>query len=183
MTRPARRRTSVLLAVVVGGVVLGGCGGADPADVFPDRPQDIDVAGLDPCAALTTAKQAELGVETGEPGQNDVDGARARNCGWNNFDSGSSYSVQLIGIDASQALGDTRTVETVAGYGAVRQTQYTDSAPMCALIIDIHDGQIMRVLAQTTRWVDGRPRPIDEVCRDASTVAADAVNEARRLAG
>ncbi|WP_411907683.1 hypothetical protein, partial [Salmonella enterica] len=97
------------------------------------------------------------------------------------FTNGFSYSVQLIDIDAAQALGDNRPLAEVAGYGAVRQTEFTDSAPMCGLTIDLNNAQVARVLVQSTRYVNGGPRPIEDVCRSAGAVATDVVNEARRV--
>ncbi|OLM21371.1 MULTISPECIES: DUF3558 domain-containing protein [unclassified Pseudonocardia] len=183
MAVPVRSRMSVFLVALTVGAVLSGCGGSEPADPFPDRPQDIDIAQLDPCTLLPPGEQARLDVEPGEPSENLLDeGARARNCGWNNFDTGVSYSVQLVGIDAGKAIGDDRLITVVGGFGAVRQVENVDSAPLCILVIDMNDGQMARILVRSTRYHDGRPRPIADVCDDASRLAETVILESRHLA-
>lgn len=184
MARPALRRTPALLASFCIGVLLTGCGASEPASPFPERPQDIDIARLDPCALLPRDLQAALEVGAGRPSRNVLDhGAQARNCGWDNFETGTSYSVQLVDLDARSAIGDGRPIANVAGYGAVRQVENVDSAPMCGLIIDMGDAQMARVLVLSTRYVNGRPRPLHEVCNETSAVATKVVDESRRLTG
>jgi hypothetical protein len=183
VARPARNHT-LIMVVLVSVTALAGCVAGTPDTPFPPRPQEIDISRLDPCALLPSATKAELGVRDGEPGGTTLDGgAQSRNCGWDNFDTGTSYSVQLVGIDAAAALGDGRSVETVGGYGAVRQIESPESAPLCALVIDINAAQMARVLVLSTRYADGRPRPIDDVCTEAAGVATGVVETARRLAG
>ncbi|MEU6700065.1 DUF3558 family protein [Pseudonocardia sp. NPDC046786] len=181
--RSGWRGTTVLLVLLGIATAVAGCSADESAGPFPDRPRDIDVSRLDPCMLLGAPGRQVRGVGQGEADEQIVEGLAARSCSWNNFDNGRSYSVQLIGMEADRALGQGRVVETIAGYGAVRQTEFTDSAPMCALIVDVHSGQSMRVVAQSVLDVDGAPRPIGFVCDDAATLTAEILEGARTAQG
>jgi len=178
VARSVRCSTTTLLLAFLAGAA-GGCSVDVPAGPLPERPRDIDVSRLDPCALPGPPSTRLLGTERGEPDEQAVEGVTARSCSWHDFDRGQSHSVQLIDMDARRALGPGRSVETISGYGAVRQTEFSDSVPMCALVVDVHDGQSMRVLAQSMRHVEGAPRPIDEVCDEAVAHTAEIVEAAR----
>lgn len=183
MARPTRSHAILFVAPLLCGALLAGCAANTPDSSFPVRPHDIDVSRIDPCALLVSETRTALGVRDGESSRNTLDGGvESRNCGWDNFDTGTSYSVQIVGISAEAAVGGGRSIENVAGYGAVQQIETPGSAPSCALVVDVDDMQTMRVLVLSTHYVDGRPRPIDDVCGEVLHVATDVVAHARRLA-
>ncbi|MEJ8279719.1 DUF3558 family protein [Pseudonocardia spirodelae] len=167
------------LVVVVG--VLGGCGAAEPAGPFPERPVEIDVGSVDPCTALTPAQQGELGVEVGDPtGARSQEGFGA-GCLWNDYDSGFNYGLRIVEQPASVFVGSPGVVvQTLAGFGAVRSTAFEDSAPTCELYIDTSEVGSIRVQAQATFETEaGRPEHVEDVCSAASSVATTIVENLR----
>ena len=96
MARSARRRTFVLLALVVLGLVLAGCGGAGagPANPFPPRPVTIDVDRIDPCATVSDQQRRAFGLSSGRPPEFALTPAGSRGCGWSDFADGYNFTVQ-----------------------------------------------------------------------------------------
>lgn len=162
----------VLVLLVVCGVVVG-CGAAEPEGPFPPRPAEIDVASLDPCRTLTDAQRAKLAVGVGRPTAPEPDLEYGPGCLWNNFDEGYGLGIRIVEKSAQAvAVAPGVSVEDVNGFGAVRSTELVESAPVCALYLDASDRQSIRVQAQWLRYGDdGRPHPIDDVCRSARVMA------------
>ncbi|MFP5072918.1 DUF3558 family protein [Pseudonocardia nantongensis] len=167
--------------------VTAGCtpAPAAPLDPFPPRPADIDIERVDPCATLSPELKRELQVGEGVAGTAPVDEMTTRACGWGNLLDGFNYTIQLIPQDAGRAVADPGTwVSTVAGFGTVTQTERADTFPLCQVLVDVNDGQTIRIQVQTTdEQTDGAAYPVDEVCRRADRVAADAVQNADRVVG
>ncbi|MFP5069177.1 DUF3558 family protein [Pseudonocardia nantongensis] len=184
MARPARRRAPVLFALLGAAVVIAGCGGAEPVappGPFPPRPADIDVLRLDPCELVTPEQRSALGVDDGEARTGRLSSGETRVCLWHNFDDGYNFTAQTVaGPSAATAAGAPDTsVESVAGYGAARTTDFGDSAPLCGLVIDAADDAAIRVQAQATgRGPDGSRQTFDQVCAKASDVATDVIGNA-----
>lgn len=185
MARQARRHAPALvLALATVGAVLAGCAGAgaESESPFPARPAEIDISTLDPCSALTGAQQRALGLDRGEPATVDLASGPSRTCMWSNFDEGANYTVQTVDESASAAVGvPGTTIETVAGFGAVRVTASADTAPLCELYIDAADGQSLRVqLQHLGNDENGAPRSMAEVCGRAVAAATDTITNALR---
>ncbi|WP_224387615.1 DUF3558 domain-containing protein [Pseudonocardia sp. ICBG1293] len=85
----------VLALLFVCGVVVG-CGAVEPAGPFPERPEEIDVANVDPCRAMTPELRQRLGVEGDEPAVVELADGQSRVCSWANYDTVESYTVQTI---------------------------------------------------------------------------------------
>ncbi|MEU6697304.1 DUF3558 family protein [Pseudonocardia sp. NPDC046786] len=174
--------------LVVAGAVLAGCSGAAEGapDPFPPRPQPIEVMTIDPCRVLTPEQLASRGLtpEDSHYAEPVVGDATTHACGWSELwtvDFG--YSAQMMPVDAARAVGGPGSrVQVVAGYGAVRNTEREDTSPMCELVVDVADGQLMRLQVQVVgRKPDGSTPSIDEACREAELLAADALGTARTL--
>ena len=97
--------------------------------------------------------------------------------------TGYYYSVQLIPQDAAEAVGTPgAVVGVVEGYGTVQIADRVETFPLCEVLVDVNEGQLMRARAKSIIREGGRtPRPEDAVCRRAEDVARDAVNAARDL--
>lgn len=164
-----------------------GCGSAPagPPDPFPRRPFTIEVAGLDPCSTLTPAQIDALGPGTApRSGQPVVDGRPSRICSWYPFGSSYGYSVQTVGVDAGQAVGEpNNSVETVLGFGVVRAPDPEYAIPLCDYLVDAADGALLRVTVQSTdRAPDGSKPPLPLVCDKAKALAVDVLTNLRAAA-
>lgn len=177
VVRPVRARCSVLLAVVAVILVVGGCATGEPSGPFPERPQDIDVDRLDPCALLTPELQTRLGVEPGMPSEATVDGALSRNCRWNNFDNRTGYAIQLIYYDASRAIGNG-TVDQIAGYGVVRLLA-ASRIPLCGVVVDAEPDRLVRVQVSQFGGSRSPEQQAADVCQEATEVTLEVIREAR----
>lgn len=186
MARQVRRHAPAPALLTLGllASVLAGCGGspAEPESPFPARPVDIDVSTLDPCGTLTGEQQHALGVDLGEATTVSLSGGPSRACMWTNFDEGANYTVQTVDESAAVAVGvPGTTIETVAGFGAVRVTDSVDTAPLCELYIDAADEQSIRVQLQYLGTDEsGSLRSIAEVCDRTTAVATDAMTNTVR---
>lgn len=185
MSRPICRLVAVL---ALAAAVTAGCTPAPgaPPDPFPPRPADIDIERVDPCATLTAEQRDALQVGVGRPGTAPVGGATTRACGWGSLDTPFDYSVQLIPQDAAGAVGSPEAVVgATEGYGTVQITDRVETFPLCEVLVDINDGELMRVQVQTVERQrgDGAPYPIDRVCEQAELVATEAVRNMRDQAG
>ena len=183
---PRSRSRSVVLAALVA-LVVAGCGAAPagPPDPFPPRPADIDIERLDPCTLLSAEKRAELQVGAGQAGTAPVSGATTRACGWGSLDTPFDYSVQLIPQDAAAAVGASgAVVGTAEGYGTVQITDRRESYPLCEVLVDVNDGQLMRIQVRTVERerVTGEPYRIEETCSHARLAVGEVVRNAREQA-
>jgi hypothetical protein len=177
-----RRRTIALMVATVATVASCSSAPAGPPDPFPLRPAEIDIERLDPCAMLSAMTRSELQVDGARADAVPVRGVMTRVCGWSSIRTGYDYSVQFLPHDAAEAVGDPRTrVGVVEGFGSVRVIDRVDSYPLCEIVVDVGEARTIRARAAAiTRGTDGSPRPVDEVCRRAETVAADALRTAVR---
>lgn len=175
------------LALVIGTVVLTGCGvggtatpssspATSPASTaaLPARPKAISIDTLDPCTVLTTGQQQQLQLdqqpERNGPGQADKNGNR----GCTFFKVGSSprftYLVTPVPQEGAEVwLKGERNVlvkqVAAAGFGAV-ETRIGDTATSsCNVVIDVAPGQSLDVQfglktvgAMTTDQVCGKAR-------------------------
>ena len=179
---PRSRSRSVVPSVLVA-LVVAGCGAAPPgpSDPFPSRPADIDIERLDPCALLSAEKRAELQVGAGQAGTAPVGGAMTRACGWLSIRTGYDYSVQFIPQNAADAVGaEGAVVDAVEGYGTVQVVDRVETYPLCEILIDVNEEQLVRVQVQTVRHsADESPGPGGAACERGRTLAADVVRTAR----
>jgi hypothetical protein len=182
-----RSRPLRMVAVMLAGVATAvGCSAAPagPPDPFPPRPMEIDIERLDPCALVGPRARADLRVGTGRPATAVSRGVTTRACGWGSLDTPFDYSVQLIPQDAEEAVGVSGTVVgTVAGYGTVRIVEREDTYPLCEILVDVGDAQLMRIQVQAVERQrgSGAPYPVDQVCAQADTAVTEALQSARRM--
>lgn len=168
----------VLLGAGVAVLVLAGCGAANQASPFPDRPADIDISTLDPCGALARTQIEALGLADGTPGDAVVDGTAARDCTWLGRGDASNYGVQFIDLDAATAAEEPGSrILTVDGYGTVEGAPGTNNGPgtpaFCQLAIDVSENQTVRLQVNNGRpRTGGDPDAIRDVCSQAEEVAA-----------
>lgn len=146
-----------------------GTGSPDP---FPERPYVLDVARVDPCAALTDRQRADLGVRQGRPGTSQA--GTSRGCTWVS-DSGLGWNLQTLADDASVAIGadPTSTVVTVGGVGAVQSSPPARGTglPFCQVVLDVADGASLRAQLQIgPKTPDGR-YSVDSTCAQVHQVA------------
>lgn len=148
---PLRRPGLCLVVGVLAG--LAGCGGgraAPPATVatsspFPPRPAELPLDAVEPCALLSAAQRAQLGVSAGKSAeQTDELGSRA--CLWaSHGNPDNRWMAQLVGKrGANYALGSIEgaQVVTISGYGAVQTTSPdANFRRHCILVIDVAEGQ------------------------------------------
>lgn len=177
-------RVAVGMAVLVL-LLATGCAPEAPPDPFPPRPFAIDVAGLDPCRALTRAQIDALGPAPAQrSGQPIVNGRPSRACGWTPALSGAGYSVQTIGVDAGDAVGaPNNSVETVLGFGVVRAPDLERSIPTCDYLIDAADGALIRITARSMDLApDGSKAPVPLLCEQAKALAVDVLTNLRAAA-
>ncbi|ALE74048.1 hypothetical protein AD006_22985 [Pseudonocardia sp. EC080610-09] len=180
---PPRSRPVVAVVLAVAAMVVGcSSGPAGPPDPFPPRPVDIAIERLDPCALLSDTTRSELQMGGARAGTAPVRGVSTQVCGWSSIRTGYDYSVQFLPQDAADAVGAPGTrVGVVEGYGSVRVIDRVGSYPLCEIVVDVGEARAIRARAAAiTRETDGSPRPADEVCRRAETVAADALRTAVR---
>ncbi|SFN21539.1 Protein of unknown function [Pseudonocardia ammonioxydans] len=119
-------------------------------------------------------------LSEGRPTNVPVGEVTSRACAWSNFDDGFNYTVQLLPMDAADAVGsDDSSLTQINGFGAVQGTGLGSSTPICQLIIDAGPGQAIRVQAQSTLLDDeGQPLTFDQVCPRVSNFATAVVESA-----
>ncbi|MBC3194640.1 DUF3558 family protein [Pseudonocardia sp. C8] len=147
----------MLLALVVGGAALAGCGGGEPASPFPPRPTTVDVDRLDPCAVVTESQRRTLGLSHGRPPTITLTPTGSRGCGWSDFAGGYNYTVQTLPTGAIESAGADQTRLTqVSGFGAVEATSFGPSASIRAAGLSappVTTGQGRQRQAQVTELV------------------------------
>jgi hypothetical protein len=159
-----RRWSRLAAAVLLFG--LAGCGSAGapatsggtptPAapppstSPLPSRPAELKLDGVDPCALLTAAQQAQLGVEqVGQDNNSDELGSAACLWGNNGGKPDNRWLARLIvKRGADYALGSTTGVQIVqiGGFSAVETAApYQDAKTNCVIVVDVAQGQSLGV--------------------------------------
>jgi hypothetical protein len=175
-------------AAVVLVLVLGGCASAPvgPPDPFPPRPADIDLAGLDPCATISAENLRAAGVDPGDRqvAAPVVGGKPTRLCDWGGYRSIFTFTVQFFPTDAASAAGaDGAVVGEIEGYGTVRLTAHETVAPLCEVLVDAGENQLIRT--QTSVASPEPPGPgswLDKTCDRSTRLTAEVIRTARALA-
>lgn len=167
-------------------VTQGGAGAtASTSALFPPRPQELSMTGLDPCSVLTSTQRTQLGV--GEGSLHQLRSRQGQVCMWVRFpeEPQDSYSVATDpGQGADYAIASTSgaRILSVSGYGAI-ETQLSTAQPNthCLLLVDVAQGQNL--------WVqydyDGSAVPMtrDLACEKARNAAGMAVETLREQSG
>jgi hypothetical protein len=124
---------------------------ATTSSPFPPRPAELRLDGVDPCALLTPAEVARLGVDQGDR-FDDADQFRSLSCDWAN--SGgvkpekSWIARAIVKQGADYALGNIAPVQVVkvGGFSAVQTSSpYQNAERQCILAIDVAQGEQLRV--------------------------------------
>lgn len=170
-TRPAATTTTTTTATT-----------ATTKRKLPPRPRDIDVAGLDPCQALTAQQMKTLGFEqySQEAPIRGVDPvAGVDNCSYGGRSDGFGVLVTFTDTEDAQIwldpsrIGGVRAKVSVNGYPAVRVTQpkklQHGLGPSCTVAVDVHDGQYISVYASVTVGVT---RTEESLCKSGYSIAA-----------
>ena len=156
--------------------------------VLPDRPRDVPLDGVDPCALLTAAQRAELGLDgtprpyLGSP--NELMGPTDA-CSVSGFGSRAiSFAIRLSVSRGIEGFTDARVDPPVvpievAGFPAVLSPPPDYMADNCVVAVDVAPGQTLAVLLRD----GGRlpPIPVAELCADVPRYAAEVM--ATLLAG
>ena len=171
MTASARGAVAVLLLVFV-----AACGTTvvDDPEPFSQRPFDLDVAAVDPCAAFTTQQRLDLKLREGRAGTSH--GETSRGCTWSSED-GLGFNLQTFDQTASAAIGaePTSTIVTVAGFGAVQSSPPAQGTglPFCQVVLDVADDASLRAQLQVSPLAaDAAQRTVDGTCAQVHDVAA-----------
>ena len=166
-----RRFAYGALAVVMS---VSACGVASPPeDPFPERPYTLDVARIDPCAALTEQQRAELHLRPGRPGASQ--GGTSHGCTWVGT-PGLGWNLQTLADEASSAIGaePTSTVLAVGGFGAVQSSPPARGTglPFCQVVIDVAEGAAVRAQLQVGPGApDAEHHTVQRTCERVRAVA------------
>jgi hypothetical protein len=180
-------RRAHLLLIACAAVLVAGCTTQvePPPPVAAElttsspRPRELPLDGVDPCALLTPAQRAELGLESSSvPYTNDVPKTAGRACSIRGYEPRAiAVDFALVTANGIEAItgpgevGDELTPITVAGFPAVLARP--DNPDACFVDVDVAEGQLLDVLLGD----GGREPPIPQnhLCRDAVQVAELAV--------
>lgn len=151
------RRPLLLLAAaaaLLAGCAIGAPAPAPPASTpppipaLPDRPRDLPLDGLDPCAGLTADQLRQLDIFrprfTSDEGIGDT-------CQWRHGPDEPKEGYLLaygldIGIEAAFGNPKTGDVIDIAGYPAVEtQGQIAPRDTTCIVVVDVAPGQALTV--------------------------------------
>lgn len=159
------------MALILGSTSCGQTGAIPPGE-FPDRPFVLDVAQLDPCAALTDQQENEFALLPGRPGRSQ-DGT-SRGCTWIGS-SGLGWNLQTLADDAAGAIGaePTSTVVNIAGFGAVQSSPPAQGTglPFCQAVVDVADGAALRSQVQVVPDAPGVEQPtVEDACQELRQV-------------
>lgn len=123
-----------------------------PAPQLPPRPQEVPVAGVDPCVVLTPQQRQELGIDQ-EPRASRPSSRSDTACTYAHGYSEPFFSYYIAPVPREGAgawLTGSRNVQgveivDVAGFGAV-QTLLSGSDDDCSLSVDVAEGQSLDVM-------------------------------------
>jgi hypothetical protein len=128
---------------------LGGVPAPDSSGPrLPDRPRVLNIDGVDPCGALTTAQVKSLGV--GLYGASKAEGKQGPGCDWDHFPSEpiENYSVGINTRGGVELVFGQPQLEvtTVAGFGAVQTPGlYSKGERDCVVNVDVAPAQAVQV--------------------------------------
>lgn len=162
---------------------VSGCAAtfARAGNPFPPRPYTLDVATVDPCAALTDQQRNDLNIRESHAGTSH--GGSSRGCTWPSAD-GVGYTIQTFNEHASVALGaeDSSRVVTVDGFGAVQSSPPAQGThlPFCQVVLDIADNASLRAQLQVSpRGAEDAEHTTDSTCAQIREVASDMLHNLR----
>lgn len=136
-----------------------------------DRPAVIKLDGLDPCKALTTDNQKQLGTSSAEPESSDlIPGAASKACVFASTPGTGrlfSYAVDLVtgkGIEHWKGSGNQDVASSkVSDFPAKRVTFKGTDKFECSVAVDVADGQQLFVQYLPI----GRDEPQETLCQKA----------------
>jgi hypothetical protein len=118
---------------------------------LPPRPKSIAMNGVDPCALLTAAQQAQFQVKPGEKAELGPRQTGAT-CAFNATSNaaGQGYDIATLTSPGIQTWLDPYRTDhisqvTIAGFPAVDITTVEQQATGCSTAIDVADGQLLQV--------------------------------------
>ena len=118
---------------------------------LPPRPRSLPLSGIDPCSLLTSAQQAQLGVDPGVEGHPDVNWHDPQ-CGFQLVNPGTlpSYNVQTVTTEGIQfwlnpLLANNTKPVSIGGFPAVDVTSKATVANGCQTVVSVADGQMLIV--------------------------------------
>lgn len=182
------RRCAEVVAALIVGLALTGCGTAPtrqpppdqhpgrletPALQLPARPRPLKLGAVEPCSLLAGPAVADLGVGPGNPHGITSRGTAAQ-CQWSTLPGRppGSYIVRSLQRRAGSATTESLVdgVIWVAGYPAVRaSTSGNDLSRECVLYVDIADDRSL--LVEYLRGLDDQPGSRDDACLNARRAA------------
>jgi Protein of unknown function (DUF3558) len=147
---------------------------------LPPRPSELRLAGVDPCALLTEAQRAKIGVRTGVS-SGDTDELGSPGCVWLNtadHPDNSWVAKTVTKRGAEYALGSVTGAKlvSVTGFPAVETTSnFADPQHECLLYVDVTDGQSLQV--EYLNQSGDRPGINHDVaCQLATAAASDMIS-------
>lgn len=148
------RLVGLLMVALAALVACAGGSQSDSESRLPTRPTELRLDGVDPCALLTPAQLRQLGVDTGQRGEN-TDELGSSDCLWRNFpkEPDIGYLARLIvkrGADYALESTEPTQVVTVDGFSAVQTTSpQVDPKDHCLLLVDVAQGESLWVQWRT----------------------------------
>jgi hypothetical protein len=157
---PSDRLASVVV-VVVGVLLAGGCGGptnsvsspspsiASPRPALPPRPEELPLAGVNPCDLLTESQYRKLGATGGLFDRSSGESPTAGDgCLWTNFPDKPDNqwgASTLLSTGAEYSLG-LEPLRSVDGFAATTAgSAGTDRNFFCGMLIDVAPHQALMV--------------------------------------
>lgn len=154
ISRRIRWLVGLLILALAALVSCGGGASSTTGSRLPARPTELRLDGVDPCALLTPAQLRQLGVGTGQRGEN-TDELGSVDCLWRNFpkEPDIGYLARLIvkrGADYALDSTEPTQVVTIDGFSAVQTTSpQADPKDHCVLLVDVARGESLWVQWRT----------------------------------
>jgi hypothetical protein len=128
---------------------VGGVPNPDSSEPrLPARPRVLNIAGIDPCGAITGAQLKSLGVA--RYGARKPDGTRGPSCDWIHSPTEpiENYSLDINTLGGVEAVFDLPQLQvtTVAGFGAVQTpAPHGTGERDCVVNVDVAPAQAVQV--------------------------------------
>ena len=182
VTRLASGLVVLLLASITAGCTSTSSGEPKPADTETEstgdestRPQEIKLDDVDPCALLPEADYEAYYLD--EPGKPEQGDRGEDQCIW--FGDVGYMGLSLVtfeGVEAQEdRYGQMEPTEPIDGFPAFTLTLPEDEENACFVLVDVADGQNLKVQVGLDSSRDGLPTPCEYAHQFASSVMSTLV--------
>jgi hypothetical protein len=153
---------------------------ASPTESGRKRPQDIDIASLDPCTVLKKMPLRKYGLDA-DPPVSSTSGVfpGAKMCYANNFDTGRGLLVTAVVGRSAADYAETANAE-VTEFDAQGFPLYvlknSQVATACFGVLDVHDDQFIHINYSQGDPDDRPVIPQVKLCKTVPVIAASTVS-------